>query len=73
MTKLVNPEQPRSVRRAFRQVFDRFIKRLNFDCPEKIEKLDERQRNIEELIDVVARNLAEQSKPRKRQNRSKQS
>lgn len=64
MKKTYAVAQHRSFRRWVRQLFASLIKRQNFDCQAEITKIMEMLREIEESIDIIAREIARQRKSR---------
>jgi len=68
MTKIYNGSkadisrtaQNRSLRRWVKQVFSSFIKRQNCNCAEGIEKVLEKIGELQELIEIMAREMHRQ-------------
>jgi hypothetical protein len=56
-------KQNRSFRRFVRQLFSSLIKRQNCNCLEEIQKVIEMLREIEDLVEIIARQIARQIKP----------
>lgn len=62
MGKIYNTARKRSVRRFIKQLLASFIKRQSLDCHEELAKIIEMLREIEASIDIIAREIARQSK-----------
>lgn len=62
MKKADNKAQKRSIRRVIKQLFNSLIKRQSLDCQEELAKIIEMLREIEAAIDIIAREIARQSK-----------
>lgn len=62
MTKTNNTAQNRSFRRWVRQVFDSFTKHQNRDY---LEAIFEKLQDMEDTIEIIAREIARQAKRRR--------
>lgn len=62
MTKTYSTAQKRLFRRWVKQMFSSFIKRQDFNCQEKIVKVIAMLHEIEESIDMIAREIARRAK-----------
>lgn len=62
MKKTYNTVQKRSFRRWIKQVFARVTLRRDFDYEANIAKVIEMLREVEESIDIIAREISRQAK-----------
>jgi hypothetical protein len=62
MTKANNPTPSRSFRRWFKQVCSSFIKHLNHNCCDEIACLRKKCQDLEDLVDIIAREVSRLSK-----------
>jgi hypothetical protein len=51
-------QRNRSFRRLVKKWFSSFIKRQDCDCRAELEKISERLQNIEDSIEIIARQMA---------------